>query len=98
MLGGSIKEFKDGGKKLDFEVTLTPVLMVPGMEEIDGTSVEANFGGDVSGDWSANFYGPNAATTNIAATNNTLPSGVAGQFDASSKYTKVIGAFAAEKQ
>ena len=98
MLGGSINDFKDGGKKLDFEVTLTPVLMVAGELPIESDSAEANFGGDVSGGWSANFYGPNAATTNAVATNNTLPSGVAGQFDASSKYTKVIGAFAAEKQ
>ena len=99
MLGGSIKEFKDGDRKLDFEVTLTPQLMNDGlgMDVIEGTS-DANFGGDVSGSWSANFYGPNAAETNEVATNNTLPSGVAGQFDASSKYTKVIGAFAAEKQ
>ena len=103
MLGGSIKEFKDkdGGKDLDFEVILSPVVMVVGDSPIpdDGNT---RFGGTAAGtdngDWSANFYGPNAATTNTLATNNTLPSGVAGQFDASSIYTKVIGAFAAEKQ
>ena len=104
MLGGSITKFKDGDRDLDFGVTLMPMEIVVGVDAISGVS-EAKFGEtDTSsgstgaGTWSANFYGPNAAEANIPATNTTLPSGVAGKFDANSKYTKVIGAFAAGKQ
>jgi hypothetical protein len=98
MLGGSITKFKDGVKNLDFEVTLMPTtLMVPPAAGLIEGMATAEFGGtdSTSGNWTAKFYGINASP---AATNDTLPSGVAGQFDASSKYTKVIGAFAAEKQ
>ena len=99
MLDGSIKEFKDpgSGRNLDFDVTLSPVEITAGGDQIAG---DTRFGGTAagtdSGNWSANFYGPNA--TNPIAMNTTLPSGVAGKFDASTIYTKVIGAFAAEKQ
>ena len=53
-----------------------------------------------TGDWTAIFYGPNADVTAMPAENvdTKLPSGVAGEFDVSSIYTKVVGAFAAEKQ
>ena len=104
MLGGSIKEFKDGDRDLDFEVTLMPTVIEPGMDVITGTSgakfgeTDTSSGSTGAGVWSANFYGPNAAAANVPATNTTLPSGVAGKFDANSKYTKVIGAFAAGKQ
>ena len=101
MLDGSIKEFKDRGssRNLDFDVTLSPVEITLGGEQITG---ETRFGGTAAEavkptvHWTANFYGLNA--TNDVARNNTLPSGIAGKFDAKTIYTKVIGAFAAEKQ
>ena len=104
MLGGSITKFKDGGRDLDFEVTLVPIEIVAGMDVMEGTTAakfgetDTSSGSTGAGDWEANFYGPNAAAANEPATNTTLPSGVAGKFDANSKYTKVIGAFAAGKQ
>ena len=55
-----------------------------------------------AGGWSGSFFGPNAAAgtaTTVAEDPDTkLPSGVAGEFNVSSKFTKVVGAFAAELQ
>ena len=55
-----------------------------------------------AGDWSGAFFGPNAAgataTTEAEDAETKLPSGVAGEFNVSSTYTKVVGAFAAELQ
>ena len=56
--------------------------------------------GATKGRWEAEFYGANAAgTASPAVINRTLPSGVAGKFDVGtdSGYTKVVGAFAAER-
>ena len=102
MVHGTITDFMDGEKELDFEVTL-------GMAEIgDGTvlptaataefgNVSDNEGND--GMWNAQFYGPNAAAdATDAVVNTTLPTGIAGQFHVSSDSTSVVGAFAAEKK
>ena len=53
--------------------------------------------GVVTGSWSANFYGSAADTDEDTreAANNKLPSGVAGEFNVGSDYTRVVGAFAA---
>ena len=53
-----------------------------------------------SGKWSASFFGPNAADDASPAVEEatTVPNGVAGQFDVSSSYTNVVGAFAAKKK
>ena len=104
-INGSITEFKDGTKDLGFEVTLvkTEILETPA----DGVSVNGDTtgtkmfnDGPAMGSWSANFYGPSALeTSNKRDTDaDTLPSGVAGQFNVGSSYTRVIGAFAAKKQ
>ena len=63
---------------------------------------------DNTGTWNAQFYGPSAETLNADATAEervptadaatTMPSGVAGDFNVSSLYTAVVGAFAAEKK
>ena len=59
---------------------------------------------DGAGMWNAEFYGPsaqdfeNADEDTTATVANTTPSGVAGEFNASSTYTSVVGAFAAERE
>ena len=53
------------------------------------------------GTWDAQLFGPSPSgddDISDVVKNRTVPSGVAGQFDVDSLYTKVIGAFAAEKQ
>ena len=74
----------------------------PAMAKFDETATSTT--ADGTGTWSGQFYGPNAAdirdedddsTANDA---NTTPSGFAGEFNASSTYTAVVGAFAAERQ
>ena len=59
------------------------------------------------GGWNGQFYGPDAAeaTAMIEAEDpdpidpsTHFPSGVAGEFNAHSNFTSVVGAFAAEKQ
>ena len=106
---GSITEFMDGDTELGFEVTLglTPIA-INGSVMGDGSDTgvaTATFGkpGDSTGmgTWSAQFYGSSPAgdeDISDAVKNRALPSGVAGAFDVDSTYTKVVGAFAAEKQ
>ena len=55
---------------------------------------------DEMGNWSGQFFGPDADVSEEVMEDPAthLPSGVAGQFNASSTYTSVVGAFAAEKQ
>ena len=104
---GTITDFMDGDTDLGFEVTL-------GLQEIGSTGAIASVAGTATakfsdtptntagtgmGTWDAQFYGPNAATdAEDDVVNTTLPSGVAGQFNAGSVHTNVVGAFAAEKQ
>ena len=109
VIQGTISDFKDGSIDLGFEVTLG-VLDIEASEGGLGESgtATATFGqtgdnGPTTGIWSAEFYGANAATSatnpNVAVVNRTLPSGVAGEFEVGtdSTYTKVVGAFAAER-
>ena len=104
---GTITDFMDGDSNLGFEVTL-------GLQEIADTGAIAsipdsatskfidtptNTAGTGMGTWDAQFYGPNAdADADADVVNTTLPSGVAGQFNAGSLHTNVVGAFAAEKK
>ena len=52
--------------------------------------------GKGQGYWNAKFFGPAADTDDPDVVANTVPSGVAGDFQVDSKYTKIVGAFAAE--
>ena len=102
MIEGTITDFMDGDTELGFKVTLERTMIG------DGTGISgmatAEFGkpGDsmaTAGTWGAKLFGPSPdADSSQAAKNRTVPSGVAGQFDVNSSYTKVVGAFAAEKQ
>ena len=105
MVEGTITEFMDGDTELGFEVTLSRTAIGDNSNTAQGISgdTSAMFGnpGDNTGTggWTAQFFGANA---DIEATDSvkgrTLPSGIAGRFDAGSNYTKIVGAFAAEKQ
>ena len=101
MIDGSITEFKDGTKNLGFEVTLGQTAITNGgsMGVAMGTKM-FNDGPATDGTWSANYYGLNAdETANKRDSNlNALPSGVAGEFDVGTDYTRVIGAYATTKQ
>ena len=105
MVYGDITDFKDGSKDLDFSVELEPATITPNSNMITGET-DADFSDNATGRgaWSAQFYGPSAqdlmdADEESTATDaNTLPTGVAGQFDAQSRYMNIVGAFAAEKQ
>ena len=109
MIHGTISDFKDGSIDLGFEVTLgmlgIEVSQGGIMHELESDTVKAMFGqtsdnGPTTGVWSAEFYGANAAEgASVAVINRTLPSGVAGEFEVGtvSGYTKVVGAFAAER-
>ena len=116
-LGGTISEFRDGDVDLGFEVTLerSPITTVSGLipETDDADNVSAMFGGSGpgSGNWSAQFYGPNLDSTPTERELRSTPTGVAGQFDAVTDNTmatvgddpytyhsRVVGVFAAEKK
>ena len=105
-IGGTITEFKDGEKDLGFDVTLVRTELIPNDDNIGSSATTtATFGNndaDGAGSWTATFYGA-AADDDMdtrEAPENKLPSGVAGQFDVNSPegYTRVVGAYAAEKK
>ena len=107
---GTITNFKDGATDLGFEVTLKrQEIGTAGAIVADGngdmmnvtakfSDTATNSAADGAGSWSAQFYGPAADTKANESANTKLPSGVAGQFNASSSHTVVIGAFGAQKQ
>ena len=114
MIHGTITEFKDGDTDLGFEVTLDRAAIsttgiAPGMV----TMATIGGSGPGAGTWEADFYGVNPTLADAdddpddftELTNSTLPSGVAGQFDVSATNSgdgvygsRIVGAFAAEKQ
>ena len=99
MVDGTITNFMDGDMDLDFEVEFE-LSLIADSSITDGVAT-ATFGNpndnNGMGTWDAQFYGPNADTdATDEVINSTLPSGVAGQFEVGSDYTKVVGAFAAE--
>ena len=107
-IGGTITDFMDGATDLGFEVTLGR-LGIENDGEIIGVAdtATAKFSETPTsttasgmGQWSGQFYGPAADVSEevMEDPKTHLPSGVAGQFNASSTYTNVVGAFAAEKQ
>ena len=106
-IGGTITEFKDGGTGTDlgFEITLERTENGIDRSDIGDMAVAtATFGNndtdEMDGTWTANFYGA-PADPDVARemNNNKLPSGVAGEFNVGSDegYTRVVGAYAAEK-
>ena len=103
MIEGTITEFKDGGTDLGFEVTLGLRAIGNGtLIDVDD-SATATFGktndATGTGTWSAQTYGINAETDDSdAVKQRTFPSGIAGEFDVSSTYTKIVGAFAAKRK
>ena len=113
-IGGTITDFRDGatGTDLGFAVTLVRIVDITddggaiagGMTTATFSETATSTVAKGAGAWDGQYYGPNAADLMVAdedtdATDaNTLPSGVAGTFDASSRYTAVVGAYAAEKQ
>ena len=100
MIDGTITEFKDGATDLGFEITLDPAMIMRDGSEITSSTTMSMFNDSPvagsTGNWSGKFYGPAAEDTEDLI--DTLPSGVAGKFEVGSEYTKVVGAFAAEKQ
>ena len=102
-IGGTITDFMDGATNLGFEVTLGRTEITTG-GITDGTTT-AKFSetatsttANGAGVWSGQFFGPSADTSEevMEDPDTHLPSGVAGQFNANSIYTNVVGAFAAE--
>ena len=93
---GTITEFKDGGTDLGFEVTLG--LNLIGNGEFMDADATATFGktndATGTGTWSAQTYGIN----DTDKVESTFPSGIAGEFDVRSTYTKIVGAFAAKRK
>ena len=106
-IGGTITNFMDGATDLGFEVTLdrtdiTPAGAITGgvaMAKFSDTATSTT-ASDEAGEWSGQFYGADADESEEVMEDPAthLPSGVAGQFNADSTYTSVVGAFAAEKQ
>ena len=97
---GSITSFMDrDGAAIDssWSVNLEPALF--------GSQQGATFVGDTEGDqgqmgaWNGRFFGPVAVDSDatMAGNQSTLPSGVAGTFDAQFTNGAVMGAFGAEK-
>ena len=108
-IGGTITDFRDGATDLGFEVTLQrtgvgtgEILEAMTMATFSETATSTAANG--AGTWNGQFYGPNASDLvaaddkSTATDANTFPSGVAGEFNANSTYTAVVGAFAAEIQ
>ena len=106
-IGGTITNFMDGATDLGFAVTLDRTDIAASGAIIDGVAMAkfsdtatSTTASDDTGTWSGQFYGPDADTSDEVMDDPAthLPSGVAGQFEAQSTYTSVVGAFAAEKQ
>ena len=107
-IGGTIDNFMDGNKKLDFIITLDRTKFVDTSN--NSQSIMGTNDGDVSGlngttkstsgSWEVLFYGLQASetadTTDMADT--LLPSGVAGKFDADFSNGSVGGGFIGRKQ
>ena len=107
MVEGTITEFMDGDTELGFKVILR--LSEIGTGTIGGGLANGNglakatFGNTDdntgTGTWDAQFFGPNADEEALPRViDRTVPSGVAGQFEVGSSFTRVVGAFAAEKR
>ena len=103
MIYGSITDFVDSAATdpdLGFKVDLGRDMIEAEMGGGLGAGTTATFDdGLATGTWSANFYGPDFEDTPSKRDDvtNTLPSGVAGQFNVGTTNTRVIGAFAAKK-
>ena len=110
-IGGTITDFMDGtGTNLGFKVDLE----LAEIDATIGGTTDATFAETATstvssggGTWNGLFYGPTADVLNagrdeedemMASPSSTTPSGVAGDFNASSTYTAVVGAFAAERE
>ena len=106
MVEGTITEFKDRGTELGFEVTLGLRDIGNGTLTATDETASATFGNsndaNGTGTWSAQTYGINADegcdADDAAERQRTFPSGIAGEFDVNSTYTKVVGAFAAKRK
>ena len=105
---GVINNFKDGttGDDLDFTVNLSARIDGEGLaaaaEDLLGPMVNAAHGNlpNTSGDWTATFFGPAAVddtTTDVNEEFTTLPTGVAGDFEAHFADGHVAGGYAATR-
>ena len=106
-IGGTITNFMDGATDLGFEVTLGRTLITAAGTITEGVATAefsdtatSTTASDDMGEWNGQFFGLDADESEEVMEDPAthLPSGVAGQFNASSLYTSVVGAFAAEKQ
>ena len=100
---GSITDFKDSAATkpdLGFKVDLGPATISAGTSGVTDATSATFDDGKGTGMWSANFFGPDHMETPSKRddTDDTLPSGVAGQFNVGTDNTRVIGAFAAKKK
>ena len=104
MIYGSITDFKDSAatdSDLGFKVNLGTAPISDGDGGVTAGTTTATFDdGEGMGTWNANFFGPDyEATPSKRDTNaDTIPSGVAGNFNVGTDNTRVIGAFAAKKK
>ena len=99
---GTISNFKDGvtGDDLGFTVNLSAGIVGTG---IDMPVVTAAHGSlpNTGGTWDATFFGPNGEddsdTADVNEENTTLPTGIAGNFDAHFADGDVVGSYAATR-
>ena len=103
MIYGSITDFKDSAatdSDLGFKVNLGTAMIREGVVGVTAGTTATFDDGEGTGTWSANFFGPDyEATPSKRDTNaDTIPSGVAGNFNVGTDNTRVIGAFAAKNK
>ena len=105
-IGGTITNFMDGATDLGFKVTLERTAITTGTGAIANGMTMVTFSETATsttasgtGGWSGQFFGPDADESDEVMDDPAthLPSGVAGQFNANSTYSNVVGAFAAKK-
>ena len=103
MISGSITDFVDSAATdpdLGFKVNLGSQEIISGDTGIVSNNATATFDdGAATGTWNAKFYGPSDSDTPSKrdSVTDTLPSGVAGDFNVGTEHTRVVGAFAATK-
>ena len=104
-ISGTIDNFKDGatGEDLGFTVNLTAIDIMDGGPSYTSETVTAAHGTvlNTDGGWNVSFFGPaetvNDTDTMEDETKTTLPTGVAGDFNAEFPDADVAGGFAATK-
>lgn len=101
-LEGSVTNFMDGDTELDFEIKLGLTAFTDADASTESGTISGRHGTALAsgGSWNGRFFGAIETDSDDVETGNqsTLPSGVAGTFDAHFPDARVAGAYGANKE